>query len=269
MTVAAITVAPNGARRSKADHAAIPLTPAELADDARRCLDAGAAMMHLHVRRADGSHSLEPADYRPAIERIRAAVGDALVLQLTTESVGIYTPAQQMASVRALRPEAVSIALRELFVAPDAPAREFAGWLERERVVAQYILYDTADLRHYRRLRADGAIGEGTHWVLFVLGRYRAGQTSLPTDLLPFITDWGEDSTPWAMCAFGRHELACAGAALAFGGHVRVGFENNLWRADGSVASGNAELITAAVGVGRALGREPLSADGLRALFFC
>jgi uncharacterized protein (DUF849 family) len=267
MTGAAIAVAPNGARRGKTDHPALPLTPAELAADARRCVDAGAAMMHLHVRRADGSHSLEPQDYLPAIDAIRAAVGDALVLQLTTEAVGVYTPGQQMACVCDLRPEAVSIALRELFVEPDTQARAFVHWLERERIVAQYILYDSADLQHYRRLRADRTIGDGTHWVLFVLGRYRAGQTSSPHDLLPFIAEWGDAATPWAMCAFGRHELACAGAALAFGGHVRVGFENNLWRADGSVASGNAELVGAAAGVARALAREPLSADGLRALF--
>lgn len=268
MTGAAIAVAPNGARRTQADHPALPLTPAELAADAKRCLDAGAAMLHLHVRRADGTHSLEPQHYRPAIDAIRAAVGDALVLQLTTEAVGRYTPAQQIAAMRELHPEAVSIAPRELFAAPDHDARAFVAWLEREHIVAQYILYDAADLAHYRRLRADGTIGERTHWVLFVLGRYSATQTSSPADLLPFLAEWDDTATPWAVCAFGRHELACAGAALAFGGHARVGFENNLWRADGNPAQGNAELVAAAAGVARALGRELLDADGLRALFF-
>jgi len=101
----AIAVAPNGARKTHADHPALPITPDELAACARQCVDAGAAMLHLHVRRPDGTHSLEPDDYRPAVAAVQQAVGDALVLQITTEAVGIYTPAQQMASVRALQPE--------------------------------------------------------------------------------------------------------------------------------------------------------------------
>jgi uncharacterized protein (DUF849 family) len=224
-------------------------------------------MMHLHVRRADGTHSLEPADYRAAIDAVRAAVGARVVLQMTTEAVGVYAPAQQMAAARDVRPEAVSIALRELFGhGVDADARAFVGWLQRERIVPQLILYDGADLARYRELRADGTLAERGHWVLFVLGRYAANQTSTPRELLPFVADWHDAAVPWAVCAFGRFELACVGAALAFGGHARVGFENNLWLPDGRLASHNGELVAAAAAVARALGRDPLDADGLRAL---
>jgi len=273
MTSYALAVAPNGARKTHADHLRLPVTPDELAACARDCLDAGAAMIHLHVRRADGSHSLEVPDYAAAIAAVRQAVGDQLVLQLTTEAVGIYRPAQQIATVRALRPEAASVAIRELApddaALPDATA--FFQWMHREHVVAQYILYDAADVRRYAALRASGAIPPGRHWVLFVLGRYAAGQTSTPADLLPFLAAWrdaGDEiaATPWAVCAFGRHEAACATAAVLLGGHARIGFENNLLLPDAATAADNAALLSAVRTPLAALGHAPMTANGLRAL---
>lgn len=247
----AIAVAPNGARKTHADHPSLPITPDELAACARQCVDAGAAMLHLHVRRPDGTHSLEPGDYRPAIAAVQRAVGDALVIQITTEAVGIYTPEQQMASVRALQPEAISAALREL--APDtaheAEAARFFGELAAARTAIQYILYSADDVVRYRDLRTRGVLPDTPHWVLFVLGRYSAGQRSDPADLLPFLQAWadGGDLTanvPWAMCAFGPREAECALTAALLGGHARLGFENNMALPDGSTAPDNAALVT-------------------------
>ncbi|ODP35359.1 3-keto-5-aminohexanoate cleavage protein [Pandoraea sp. ISTKB] len=273
----ALAVAPNGARRTHVDHAALPMSPDELGACAKACLDAGAAMIHLHVRKPDGTHSLEVPDYTAGIAAVRRAVGNALVLQVTTEAVGIYTPAQQIATVQALRPEAISVALRE--VLPDAahaPAAEaFFAWLWQENIVTQYILYDTEDVAHYWRLRASGAIASGRHWVLFVLGRYSKGQLSSPSDLLPFLAAWqtgaqalGEDvqATPWAMCAFGPREAECALAAVLQGGHARIGFENNLYLPDGSVSPDNAASLGALTSAATPLALAPMTADALREL---
>src|SRR5205807_8648567 len=79
-----VTVAPNGAYKQRGDHPALPLTARELADTARRCLAAGAAMMHLHVRDAQGRHSLDVETYREALAAVRGAVGDEMVLQVTS-----------------------------------------------------------------------------------------------------------------------------------------------------------------------------------------
>lgn len=247
----AIAVAPNGARKTHADHPALPITPDELAACARQCVDAGAAMLHLHVRRPDGTHSLEPDDYRPAIAAVQQAVGDALVLQITTEAVGIYTPEQQMASVRALQPEAISAALRELVpdAAHEAEAARFFGELAAARTAIQYILYSADDVVRYRDLRTRGVLPDTPHWVLFVLGRYSAGQRSDPSDLLPFLQAWADGgaltaNVPWAMCAFGPREAECALTAALLGGHARLGFENNMALPDGSTAPDNAALVT-------------------------
>src|SRR5690625_7685993 len=110
-----LMVAPNGARRLHADHPAIPLTPEALARDAVACRDAGAAMMHLHVREPDGRHLLDAGAYREATAAIRGAVGDDLLLQVTSEAAGRYGPEAQRRRMAELQPEAVSVAGRELF----------------------------------------------------------------------------------------------------------------------------------------------------------
>jgi len=263
-----LTVAPNGAYKQAADHPAVPLTPQALAADARRCLDAGAAMLHLHIRDAAGRHSLDAEGYRSALQAVRAAVGDALVLQVTSEAAKVYAAPAQIAMVHAVRPEAVSIGLREL----DTPAvgaaglADFFGWLARERVMTQVILYDLADLQRWQALRADGTVPDAPWFLLFVLGRYSVGQTSSPHDLLPFVAAH-TGAEPWAMCAFGAAEHACAMTAAALGGHVRVGFENNLRLKDGALAPDNAALVAQSADIARCLGRPLATAHQVRERF--
>ncbi len=260
-----VSVAPNGARKTKVDHPALPITPAEIARTAAECREAGAAMIHLHVRDAEGRHSLDPDHYRAAIAAINRETAGGMVIQVTTESVGQYTPAEQMALVRALRPEAISIALRELI--PDAAAEpaaaDFLHWLVKERIIPQFILYSVGDVLRYNDFRARGIMPPGVYFVLFVLGRYAADQTSNPSDLLVFLSPH-DGASPWAVCAFGKHEHACAVAAAALGGHVRVGFENNLHLKDGSVAPDNTALVTQVCEGALALGRPLADAAQVR-----
>lgn len=263
-----LAVAPNGARKTKADHPALPIAPEELAETAASCLAAGAAMIHLHVRDGEGRHSLDPGRYREATSAIRERVGQAMIVQITTEQVGRYGPAEQMACVRAVELEAVSLALREL--APDAAsepeAARFFEELAEAGVLTQFILYDAADLQRFLALRSAGAIPAGEHSLLFVLGRYSVGQRSEPADLLSFLSGAPlAERDLWSLCAFGAKETACALAAAALGGHVRVGFENNLLLADGSLAASNAASVEAVARSVRAIGR-PLAdaAEGRR-----
>lgn len=263
---AIVAVAPNGARRTPADHPRLPMTPAQLADCAAACAEAGAAMIHLHVRDAHGAHSLDPVVYREALDRIAAAVGDRLIVQITTEAVGRYTRAEQIAAVRAVRPEAASAAVREL--CPDAAAEldagDFYAWARRERVQLQHILYDPSDVRRLLDLRARGVIADERPFVLFVLGRYASG-TSTANGFTGFLDAWN-DAGPWAVCAFGAAESVVGAAALALNGHVRVGFENNLMLRDGSLAYDNAALIEQVARDAKLLGRPLANADVARTL---
>lgn len=152
------------------------------------------------------------------------------------------------------------MAVRELF-ADTARVEEFSGflaWARGESIVVQFILYDVADVERYIDLRRRGIINEGRHWVLFVLGRYSGGLSGF-ADLLPMYGVWSANqsfthSVAWAVCAFGRREAECALASAALGGHVRIGFENNLLLPDGRTARDNAELIGTFVDLARRLG---------------
>ena len=263
-----VTVAPNGAYKQPADHLAVPITPGTLATTAKACLDAGAAMLHMHIRDAQGRHSLDVEGYREAQRVVRQAVGDAMVIQITSEAAGVYQAPAQIAMVEALQPEAVSIGLREIDKPEigEAGLQRFFSDLAQRRTMVQVILYDVADLRRWQALRASGVVPDAPWFLLFVLGRYSAGQTSSPRDLLPFLAAH-EGPEPWAVCAFGVAENTCITAATLIGGHARVGFENNLLCKDGSVAPDNTALVRQAVEVAAALGRPLATAADIRQRF--
>jgi uncharacterized protein (DUF849 family) len=261
-----VAVAPNGGRKTKADHPGLPLTAEELARTARDCLERGAAMVHLHVRDAEGRHFLDAEAYRAAIARICEDVGDKLVLQITSESLGQYSPDQQKAVVLETNPEAVSLALREL--APDQADEkgfgEFLGRLKQKRIWPQIILYSADEAARLGAMRKAGLIPFDSLAVLYVLGRYSIVRTAAPRDVLPFLAPDMPRFESWTVCAFGKRETACVTAAALLGGHARVGFENNIVLPNGARAASNAELVGVAARALEAIGLETQSAEGLR-----
>ena len=261
-----VTVAPNGGRKTKADHPALPLTAEELARTAAECLERGASMIHLHVRDAEGRHCLDPEAYRATIAQICQEVGDKLVLQITSESLGHYSPAEQRAAVLRTNPEAVSLALGEL--APEAPDERdfciFLSKLKQMRIWPQIILYTPAEAERLGAMVKQGLIPFDRLAVLYVLGRYSLTRTGAPRDLLPFLAPDMPRFASWSVCAFGRRETACVTAAALLGGHARVGFENNLSLPDGGRAESNAELVGAAAAALEAVGLGPQTADRQR-----
>jgi uncharacterized protein (DUF849 family) len=262
-----LAVAPNGARRGKSDHPALPVTPDELALTALACLEAGAAMIHLHVRDPAGAHCLDADLCRDAIRVVRDAVGDRMIVQITTEAVGRYAPEEQMALVEAVRPEAASLALREL--CPDASHEKgfaaFLAFLDRERIAAQFILYEAADVARLVDMVDRGMVPDAAPPVLYVLGRHAASGRSAPADLLPFLSAAAGRFPDFMACAFGADEAACGVAAALLGGDIRVGFENNLHLPDGTIAPDNAALVAAVAGPLKSLGRRTATADAVRA----
>ncbi|MFT6557400.1 3-keto-5-aminohexanoate cleavage protein [Sneathiella sp.] len=261
-----ITVAPNGARKTREDHPALPITPEQLAEEALLCKQAGASMIHLHVRDDAHRHSLDVGRYRAATDAIRACCGENLIIQATTEAVGQYTASEQMTVVRELQPQAASLAIRELVQEGDmGEATEFFHELAHLNIMPHYILYSEEDLQWFQTLVEQGVIPEKNIFLLFVLGRYSAGQVSSPQDLLPFLTSLNMQ-VPWSVCAFGPMEHAAASAAVAMGGHVRVGFENNMRLKNGQLADRNSDLVRQIADVSAAVGRPIATADQLQAI---
>lgn len=264
-----LAVAPNGSRRGKPDHPAIPLTKDEILREAPAWRDAGASVLHLHVRDDEGLHSLDAGLYKDIFAGLHHVIGKDMVIQMTTEAGGIFEREAQMAVVRNVRPEAVSLALRE--IAPtDAHKREFAeflSWMQKESIAPQVILYDREDLNRLVAWANEGAIDGAQTSVLYVLGRYSEGQKSNPVDLLGFL---GTEVLPfrdWMVCAFGPNEARCAALAALLGGHVRVGFENNFYLPNGNIADSNTALIDATASMLKSLHISLANPSDVRALW--
>lgn len=240
-----IMVAPNGARRGKADHPALPVTIPEIVACASACHAAGADGLHAHVRDAEGGHVLDAGLYAELLAEL-ARVVPAMQVQVTTEAVGRYTPAEQRRLVEVLRPPAVSIALREITAEPDARVTaRFFRFCAEAGIAVQHILYDADEVDRLAALVREGVVpGEGIQ-LIHVLGRYAPGQVSAPSDLAAPVARLAASglSADWAVCAFGPSETAILVEACRLGGKARIGFENNLLNGDGGVAADNAERV--------------------------
>ncbi len=268
-----IASAPNGARKTRRDHRALPITAAQLADTAVEVMQAGARMLHLHVRDGRGRHTLDAGAYQAAIEAIRArtgigaGTGGDLFIQPTSESAGVYTAEQQRQAIRAICAvggvDGISIAPRELIrrQADLAPAAELFRHLRRRRILIQYILYSIRDLTRYHDLLEQGVIPAGGHSILLVAGKHD-GAPATP-DALRSMVDALRNPVHWMVCAFGEREFDCLTEAAKLGGHVRIGFENSIRLKSGEMAKDNRQLLTQLIESGNPRRRPP--ADGQQA----
>lgn len=243
-----IMVAPNGARRTKSHHLAIPLTQSELVETAIVCGKEGADGIHLHIRDAQSLHLLEADGYAQLLEAVSAAVPQ-MYLQVTSEAAGRYETAEQMEIVRTLKPDNVSVALREMVPSPEAwpAAKEFYHWAAESSVSIQHILYASKEVEIFLAALNEGKIPGSHHLLQFVLGDYQGTRISRPEDIQPLLdllaNSGGSHTFDWMLCAFGPEETACLTEAARLGGKARVGFENSLWNRDGSQAADNAERV--------------------------
>lgn len=237
-----IMVAPIGARRMKTDHPELPLCIKETVETAAACWDAGATGLHAHVRDTEGAHVLDAGLYRELISEMAHRCPDMQV-QITTEAVGKYTPAEQLQIVHDVMPAAVSISVREMF--SEGPVSEFYHWAADAEIAIQHILYDAADVALLEREITQGRVPKEDLQALIVLGRYTSGQYSDPDALAPRVNQLLRvaPAADWAACAFGQSETECLKRACDLGGKARVGFENNLFDATGKLAKDNAARV--------------------------
>ena len=243
-----LMVAPNGARRTTADHPAIPVTIPDLVDTAAACHAAGAGAIHFHVRDADQRHVLDSGLYREALAELEQAV-PAMHPQITTEAVGRYSPAQMRQLALALMPPGISIGTVEMIPdrlpSPDDVALYRA--LHEAGTRIQHILYHPEDVDVLADLLTAADLPREAVWCLFVIGHY-TGRTSEPALIAPFVDATAAHglTADWAICAFAAEEHDSLVAAVAQGGKLRVGFENSMFMPDGGIAPDNATRVAAA-----------------------
>ncbi|MFW8594206.1 3-keto-5-aminohexanoate cleavage protein [Cribrihabitans neustonicus] len=247
-----LMVAPNGARRGRQDHEALPVTAAETAEVAAACYAAGARALHLHVRDGGGRHSLDPARYREAMAAVQERA-PGMAVQITTESAGIYDVDAQLACLKALRPAAASIAVREIARDEELAPKVYQLCAEAGTRV-QHILYGPECIAQLRAWYRDGTVPADRREAIFVLGKYSPAVEARPGDLDLVLKFAAGMHLNWTACAFGRQEHACLLAAVAAGGDVRIGFENNIETPVGGLLDGNAASVAAFVKAAREAG---------------
>lgn len=239
-----LMVAPNGARRGKVDHVALPLTDAEVIATTHACQKAGADGVHLHLRDANALHLLDAGRYQALLDQL-ANLGPEFFLQVTSEAAGRYSAVEQQAMMRQLRPAHVSVALREMVRASEdwPTARDFYHWAADAGVGVQHILYSPDEVSTFAQACDRGDIPGPARQVIFVQGSYANGSCdAVPHEayLHPLMEVGDID---WMVCAFGADETASLVRAAELGGKARVGFENSLLNADGTIATDNAERV--------------------------
>lgn len=244
-----IMVAPNGARRTKADHPALPISIEETLETALACQVAGADGLHLHIRDENGGHSLDTGLYREAIAAITAAAPD-LFVQATSEAAGRYSAKDQRDMIRDLAPASVSIALREMIrTAEDrSEASALYAWCADNDVSVQHIAYTPQELDWLVDCFDNDIIPGDVHQIQLVLGSYSSIEPPAPTLIGAYNARLSAASQrydlDWMVCAFGPSETRCLAEAAGAGGKVRVGFENSLWNTDGTLAADNADRVS-------------------------
>lgn len=238
--ISLLAVAPNGARKTKDDLPNIPLTPEEIGAEAKACMIAGAAMIHLHVRNHKGNHSLNDNFYREAIQQIKDQTDDKLFIQATSESVGKYSSDEQFEMIHSLKPSGVSIGINEIKRHDELELNEHFNWMRQNNIYPQLILYNQHDLSIYKNWLEDGILPGNGYPVLLVIGKPQL-KGGFDRDALE--VELNLSASSWMVCAFGEQEYQIGKRAAELGGHIRLGFENNNLLDDGSAAQNNAELI--------------------------
>jgi 3-keto-5-aminohexanoate cleavage enzyme len=260
-----ITVAAVGAEVAPDATPHLPITPAALGETAARCRAAGAAMIHVHCRNDDGSNTASVARFRAAYEAIRAA--SDLIVQFTTGGAVGMTPEERAAPLE-VRPEMATLTCGtvnfgdEVFENSFPIMRGILAAMRRYGVRPELEIFDAGHLANAKRLAREGLLDFPAH-VDFVLGVPGALEATA-RNLVHLVDDLPEGCT-WSVAGIGRDQTAMAAHAIAMGGHVRVGLEDNLYYAKGRLAR-NDELVARVARIAAELGRPVATPDEARAL---
>jgi uncharacterized protein (DUF849 family) len=251
---------------TKADNPHVPVTPDEVCEDVRRCLDAGASVFHVHAREADGAPAYEASLYRDFLARIRAACGDELVLCVSTSGRNFPLFEQRSAVLDDARRHGIDMASltlgsmnfpRQASVnEPDMIAR-LAGKMRDEGVVPELEVFELGMIDYSHYLIGRGVLAPPLYYNLLLgsLGTIAA----TPLNLAVMVNALPAGAT-WAATGIGRFQLQVNAQAISMGGHVRVGLEDALYMDPAKTEpASNLALVERLVRVARAVGREPAS----------
>jgi uncharacterized protein (DUF849 family) len=263
-----VTVAPTGAETAKADAPALPCSLEELVSTAKACEATGAAVIHVHVRDDAALPTLDPGRVTASIEAVREATD--LVVQVSTGGAVTDSEADRL-RVLDSDPDAASLTCGTVNFGTDVflnrwefVERLYLDMRERE-IVPEFELFDLGHAATMRRLLDKHGAPYGGHVHCDLVLGVPGGMPGTLGALTACVSALPPEAT-WSATGVGRTTLPVLLAALAGGGHVRVGMEDTLTFAPGQPVRDNAELVERAAAFARLAQRPPMSADEARAM---
>ncbi len=251
-----ITAAITGAETTKAMNPNLPCSAEEQADAAHECWKAGASIVHLHVRDSHEKPSQAVELFQKVSDLIRSRCD--LILQFSTGGA-VGTPVQERLAPLQLKPEMASLNVGsinfgdEVFENLPQDITALAQAMNKLKIKPEIEVYDLGMLEYGVSLVRSGLIPQPAHFQ-FVLGT-KYGISGAPENLFHMRSKLPEGST-FAVAGVGRFQLQAAPLAIVSGGHVRVGFEDNLYFSKGVLAKSNAQLVQRITDLSRLLQRE-------------
>jgi Uncharacterized conserved protein len=261
-----LTVAHTGAWPRKTDTPNVPLTPEEIADDAYECWKAGASVSHIHVRDDEGNPSMEFAKFEKAVKLIRERCN--IVLNLTTSGGIGLTDDVRMKPFVELRTEMASYDCGSMNWMHSAIFENHPRFLESLGttmiecdVKPEIEIFDAGMIYNALYYLKKGVLKAPLHFQ-FVLGA--PGGMTATVENLVFLKSLIPDDCTWSALGIGKEHLTILYTALALGGNVRVGMEDNIFYAPGRLAVSNAEFVERTKRIITEFGKEVATPDEAR-----
>jgi uncharacterized protein (DUF849 family) len=278
-----ITCAISGALANRDQCPAIPYTPEEYAAEARRIVDEGGVHIHIHARRPDGTPSYEPEDFTAIHDAIRAEVGDAAILNFSTGTIGVSVE-KRIEYLRACPPEVAALNMGSMNYAKYSKRRRdfvFSAVFPNpfDEIIAllkamtelgikpEHECFDVGHVGSLTPLVDMGVLAAPLHadFVMGVVGGIPPTARNLAA-MADNLADVPGGPHHWGVIGISRVQWTLLAAALALGGSIRVGVEDNLYLPDGTMATSNGELIAKARQMVQDAGRRPATVDEARAM---
>jgi 3-keto-5-aminohexanoate cleavage enzyme len=259
-------VAAVGAELTLEQQPRLPVTPEQLAADARECEEAGASIYHLHVRDKAGLPTMEVDRFEAAS---RAVTGSTdLIVQFTTGGAVSDSEESRLAPL-GLKPEMATLTTgsvnfgSEVFLNPYPLVERLYARMMEVGVVPEFEIFDSGMLATAERVYSEGGGSHHRHYD-FVLGV--PGALPAWPDAIAFLESHLPDDATWSATGIGRAHLGVSEETIRRGGHVRTGLEDVLFYAPGEPAQSNAQLIERVAGMAKRAGRAVASPPEARSL---
>lgn len=265
-----ITAAICGAEVTKEQNPAVPYTVEEIVREAKSAVDAGAAIVHLHVREDDGTPTQSHVRFQECEEAIYKVCPDVILIPSTGGAVGM-SPEERLDSTNTTPiPEMATLDCGtcnfgdDIFDNTMPTMRAFGKRMIEKGIKPEYECFEMGHLDTILTMARKGEVPGDPMQFNFVLGV--PGCTPATVSNLAWMVNQIPAGSTWTVTGVGRSAFPMAAAAIAMGGNVRVGFEDNIYLSKGVKASSNGELVAKVVRIAKELGREIATSDEARTI---